>query len=158
MTARITRPRIKPGPAPKVAPADAAQRIEAMAADGFSIVGVARGLGTSKDTLHRWMDDDPSLQEAFDSGREKERHALHNMLFRQAVEKNNVVAAFFLLKCRHSYVENAAVESGNRVQITFTLPGAVPLADFQTKTIEHGQPDNRDERVSAPSLALTRGS
>ena len=115
-------------------PADAARRIEAFAADGFSKVGVAMGLGVVARTLDKWLDEDATLQEAFARGRERERHALHNLLYRQAVEKGNVVAALFLLKARHGYREGDQSESTNRVSINFTLPGALSRDEFAKLT------------------------
>jgi hypothetical protein len=94
------------------------------------------------------------LQRAFDEGREKERHALHNMLYRQAMEKGNATAAMFLLKARHGYREGDQNEAGNRVQILFALPGAMTMEEFTT--IGNGPADNRNERVSAPRIALAR--
>lgn len=131
MTARITsRPLKRRGPVPKQPPTDAAERIEALAADGFSIVGVAQHLYTSKDTLGRWFDEFPALKESFDRGRERERHTLHNALYRAATEQGNMTAAMFLLKARHGYREGDQNEQGNRVSINFTLPGAMPLAEY----------------------------
>ena len=137
MTANITgRPPIRRGPAPKQPPVNAAAEIEAYAADGFSIVGVAQKLSTSKDTLGRWFDEYPALKESFDRGRERERYTLHNALYRAATEQGNMTAAMFLLKARHGYREGDQGEQGNRVLISFTLPRAMPLADFiDAKTI-----------------------
>lgn len=139
------------GRPPKKPPADAAERIEALAADGFSVNGVASSLGTSKDTLRKWFDADPELQEAFDRGREKERHTLHNALYRAATENGNMTAAMFLLKSRHGYREGDQGETANRVSINFTLPGAMNMKDFEV--IENGK-DNRDERLSATSSVI----
>ena len=95
------------------------------------------------------------LKAAFDQGRERERHSLHNMLYVQATEKNNSTAAMFLLKARHGYREGDQNETGNRVQITFALPGAMSMEDF--KVIGHGTARNPDERVSTQNLTVARG-
>lgn len=50
----------------------AAKAIYACTAGGFTVVGVAQALGTSKDTLGRWLDEYPELKEAFDQGREQD--------------------------------------------------------------------------------------
>ena len=152
MTKPVNRPHLPKGRAPKQPPAGAARRIEALAADGFSVLGVAAGLGVGKEVLHRWLEQDPALQRAFDEGREKERHALHNMLYKQAMEKGNASAAMFLLKARHGYREGEAQESGNRVSIVFQLPGAMSMKDFGA--IENGTANNRDERVSTQRLVV----
>lgn len=139
MTKPIThRPLKKTGPARKPPPADdafpgfedAADRIRALAADGFTVQGVAQRLGTSRETMSRWLDERPDLREAFDQGRENERFALHNMLYRQAIEQGNATAAMFLLKARHGYREGDQSEHGNRVNVTITLPGAMTLQQF----------------------------
>lgn len=150
-----TRP-IKRGRNRKVAPADAAELIEALAADGWSKLGIAKKLDTSPDTLRRWLDEDELLQDAFDRGRENERHALHSMLFKKAVEKGDSVAAMFLLKSRHGYREGDQSEQGNRVSINFQLPAAVALENF--KVIDHAATDNRAERVSEPRTLIARGN
>ena len=140
------------GRPPKQAPPDAAQRIEALAADGFSMRGVAAGLGTSQDTLRKWFELDPELKEAFEQGRERERQTLHNMLYRAATESGNTTAAMFLLKSRHGYREGDQVETGNRVSINFTLPGAMNIKDFE---VINEQPDNPDKRISAKIITRT---
>lgn len=141
---RIGRPRLHP-------PDDAAARIEACTADGFSQVGVARALGASTEIFRRWLDDDPTLREAFDRGRERERHALHNMLYRSAMEGGNPTAAMFLLKARHGYREGDQGEQGNRVQITFTLPGALKPDQF---VVESHVPST--ETLALPRTSLER--
>ncbi len=124
----IGRPRKHP-------PSDAAQRIEQLASEGRSIIGLAKELGTSKDTLRRWMTDCPELTEAFERGREQERQELHELLRRDARNgaKPNI-NAMFLLKCRHGYREGDQGEQGSRVNIVFNLPGAMSRDDF-IKTI-----------------------
>lgn len=111
-------------------PADAAERIRELAADGFSLVGIAAKLGTNRNTLAQWFDADAALKDAFDAGREQERHTLHNVLYTLATEKANPIAAMFLLKARHGYREGDQGDSGNRVSINFTLPGAMKPEQF----------------------------
>jgi Homeodomain-like domain len=118
----------------KEAPADAALHIQFFAADGFSIVGIAEKFGVSRNTLDRWIADSPDLREALDRGREKERHTLHNRLYRIAVESDDEkaasIAAMFLLKARHGYKEGDPGEQANRVSVTFNLPGALTREQF----------------------------
>lgn len=135
MTAPIThRPLRKPGPKPLQPPADAAARIIALASDGFSVIGIAQHLGVGKDAFARWLDEDPALQEAFDQGREQERRALHNKLYRLAMEKDNAPAAMFLLKARHGYREGDQSDQAGRVNINIALPGAMTLSQFNAIT------------------------
>ena len=157
MTKPVTdRPLMKAGRKPKQAPADAANRVLELAANGSSMLGIAGAFGTYPEVLRRWFDDDPALKEAFDQGRERERHTLHNALYRAAVEGGNMTAAMFLLKSRHGYREGDQGDNANRVSIQFNLPAAAPMADF--RVIEHGKPNDRAELVSGTrSLPARRG-
>ncbi|HEX3486254.1 MAG TPA: hypothetical protein VHT51_14420, partial [Micropepsaceae bacterium] len=101
----------------------------------------------------------PALQEAFDNGRESERYALHNMLYRKAIEKGDSIAAMFLLKSRHGYREGDQGETGNRVQINFQLPGSISMDEFKNmKVIENERADNRNEPVPTQRIVVARGS
>jgi len=118
------------GRRPKQPPKDAAERIRTAAATGASQKGIATALGCAHDTLRRWLDERPDLLAAFDEGREKERKTLHNVLFEAATGgqgRDSLIAAMFLLKARHGYIEGEQPQQGNRVQINFALPGAKPL-------------------------------
>jgi hypothetical protein len=115
-------------------PLDTAARIRALASDGFSIVGVADHFGVGKDQLTAWFDRDPALKEAFEFGRENERRALHNKLYRLAMEKDNAPAAMFLLKARHGYREGDQSDQANRVSVNIALPGAMTLQQFTAAT------------------------
>ena len=133
MTKPIThRPLKKAGAKPTAPPAGAIDRIRDLAADGFSVIGTAQRMGVGKDTFNRWLTDYPDLKDAFDQGRETERYALHNMLYRQAMEKGNATAAMFLLKARHGYREGDQSTQDSRVNVTIALPGAMTLQQFTT--------------------------
>ena len=123
---RIGRPR-------KLAPSDADKRAEEAAKEGWSMRAIAGKLGASADLLARWMEERPSLKEAIDRGRDRERHELHSGLV-TAAKKGNIVAAIFLLKARHGYREGDQGETANKVQITFSMPGALKPEQF---TIEN---------------------
>ena len=102
-------------------------------------------LGCDKAVLSRWMDEDAELREAFQRGRERERHTLHNVLYRAATEgkgKDALIACMFLLKSRHGYREGDQEQQANRVSINFTLPGAMKPADFQ---VIENEPVTRSE-------------
>lgn len=120
----------KTGRKPTAPPPNAVELVRDLAADGFSIIGVAARMGVSKDTFYRWLDDDPDLKDAFDLGRENERWTLHNLLYRQAVEQGNATAAMFLLKARHGYKEGDQSAQGSRVNVNIALPGAMTLQQF----------------------------
>ena len=80
-------------------------QIIALASTGFSKRGIARHYQVSEETLNRWFDEDETLQEAFMQGREQERQALHNVLYKLAIDEKDKVSAMFLLKSRHGYRE-----------------------------------------------------
>jgi len=137
----IGRPRKEPPP-------DAALRIRELSSEGHSLAGIANYMGVSVDTLRRWCNEHPALKEQLDLGREKERFALTDMLFRKAMA-GDTIAAMFLLKARHGYKEGEQHDAtGGRVNITFNLPGALPLSAFPV--IEHGQPIPEPFALPAP--------
>ena len=141
MTKPITNRPLQPaGRKPSKPPADAAEQVRELAADGWSIVGVAHRLGVDRKTFERWLESDPALQDAFALGREQERHALHNMLYRRATEKGDVNAAMALLNSRHGYRSDQG-DTGNRVSVTIALPGAMTLQQFTSigKGTDNGQ-------------------
>lgn len=61
--------------------------------------------------------------------------------------KGNPIMVMFLLKTRHGYREGEVVQQGNRLNITFNLPGARKL---EPVTIETDGTDTRAERLPAP--------
>lgn len=93
----------------KRVPTNARQTIQRLAASGASLVEIANALGIGKDLLRQWVADSQDLSVALARGREAERQALHGRLFKAAME-GNVVAAFFLLKCRHAGYDDRGVE------------------------------------------------
>ena len=118
-------------------PAYFREDIEKLAANGASKQGIAQHFKVSLSVLNRWIEENDDFAEAFLQGRERERHVLHNALYRQATEQGNIVAAMFLLKARHGYKEGDQKEQANRVSITFNLPGAMKAEDYQLrKTID----------------------
>ena len=133
MTTKLGRPLKQP-------PADAEKIIRKLSATGHAIIGFAQQLGTSFVTLKKWMDEHEELKAAFDEGRERERHTLHNSLYVAATEGGNSTAAMFLLKARHGYREGDQGEQGNKVNIVFQLPGAMTMESF--KVIQHDKPND----------------
>lgn len=120
----------------KKPPANAAQKLMEMAAQGYNMKGLAYRLGTCYDTLKKWLELYPELQQALDEGREREHNALFTSLYDNATKGGNVTAAIFLLKARHGYREGDQSEIANKVSINFQLPGALRLEDF-TKGVTH---------------------
>lgn len=139
-------------------PHNAAEEILTLAATGFSLVGIGAHFRISEETLERWFDDYPALRQAFKAGREKERAALHNVLYTQAVEKGNIIAAMFLLKSRHGYREGDQSEAANKVAITFNLPGALTPEQFKLAKVAGVTIDGNanDSAKWLPKLATER--
>jgi hypothetical protein len=134
MTEPIThRPLMKAGAKATSPPADAAENIRALAADGWSVIGIAHRLGVDPKTFNRWLELTPALQDAFALGREQERQVLHNIIYRKAIEKNDTTAAIMLLNSRHGYRSDHG-DQGGRVHVTIALPGAMTLQQFTAIT------------------------
>lgn len=134
MTALIThRPLLKRGRKAKAIPPGAAATVASLAADGWSIVGIAWKLGADPKTFRGWLEREPALQEALDLGRELEHHVMFNVLYRAATEKGNITAALGILNARHGYRSDQA-DSGGRVNVTIALPGAMSLQQFTAIT------------------------
>lgn len=115
-------------------PDDAVERIAELAADGWSVIGIAHRLGVDPKTFTKWLEAEPALQEAVDLGRENERQALCNMLFRKAIEKQDTTAAAILLNGRHGFRRDDQFEQSNRVQVNIALPGALTREQFRSIT------------------------
>ena len=72
--------------APRKHPAkDAVETIERLAGQGYAIIGIAKHLGVSKETFKKWCEEDGTLQEAFENGRETQRQALIALIVQSAV-------------------------------------------------------------------------
>jgi hypothetical protein len=112
-------------------PKDAGETIQRLAAQGFSNIGIAKHFGVSKETVRRWLEEDESLQEAFEMGREVERQALHAAVFRSAMEgKPANVNAFFILKARFGYVE--ADHRSTNVSVDVKVQSVMVVKDHGT--------------------------
>lgn len=127
MTKAIARR--KPGPKPTMPPAGAVELVRELAADGWSVVGIAHRMGVDRKTFERWLEREPALHDAMALGREQERHVLHNIIYRKAVEKEDTTAAIMLLNSRHGYRSDQS-DQGNRPSITINLPGAMTRQQF----------------------------
>jgi hypothetical protein len=93
----------------KQIPLSARKTVERLASTGASLVEIASALGIGKDLLRQWVQSNEDLSIALAKGREAERQALHSRLFKAAMD-GNVVAAFFLLKCRHEGYDDRGKE------------------------------------------------
>ena len=127
-----------PGPSRKNPPIGSALEIRTLASTGFSKRGIAAHFNVSLHVFNRWLDENQKFVEAFEVGRENERQALHNVLYKLAIEENDKVAAMFLLKARHGYREGDQQELANRVSINFTLPGAMKIDEYKVLNADTG--------------------
>jgi hypothetical protein len=115
---------------------DAADLIQKACENGCTVLQIAEALGVSQQTLRRWRDERPEIEQAFQVGRAVEHDRLVNSLFTAATQKGNITAAIFLLKARHGYVEGVPLVQ-NSVSVNFTLPGAMtPEQYVKTLTVE----------------------
>ena len=113
-------------------PKGAAETIKQLAASGHSLLGIASKLSVSIRLFKRWLEEDESLQDAFDLGRETERQALHAMVVQSAKDgKPANVNAFFILKARHGYVE-ADQRSSQQVNLEVTVQNVMVVKDSGT--------------------------
>jgi hypothetical protein len=123
---------------------------------------VAKALGVSVKTLRRLIDEDPELADAADAAREQEEADLRDALMASAL-KGDTVAALFLLKSRHGYVDRPdgrlKVESGGHGVLV--APMAMEEADFeamvfrqQARWRERAEPGSLppDLRTSTPGI------
>lgn len=135
---RAMQPRSKP-------PRGAVEKVRQWAADSVPQKVMARRLGVGVATFKRWMEEDERLEAAYDEGVEEEHQVLIASL--RSHMASSPTPAIFLLKTRHGYREGDQTGQANRVQITFSLPGAatpeqwaqarVIDAPLTPKAIEH---------------------
>jgi hypothetical protein len=120
-----------------------------LAAKGCSEVTIGRALGVADRDIFREMKGRlPDLQAAIDGGRAIEHDALVGSLFVRAIDPKNpggTASAIFLLKSRHGYRELSDPQEGNRVQILFSMPGALT-------------PEQYSQLAKSPRAALAAGS
>ena len=122
------------------------EQVRRWASESATKGAIARRLGMDHKTFRVLMEQNPDLRAAYDEGIEEEHKTLVDALKRQL--DRSPVPAIFLLKTRHGYREGDQTELGNRVSVTFNLPGAMSLDAFKRGTvIEHnanGYDDDRD--------------
>ena len=111
--------------------------IEEWSANGVSEREIASQLGLAPATWRRVKRDDSRALEALERGRGREETALVGALYRAATApKPNVVAALFLLKSRHGYIDNPVPEPPEHaVKVEINLPPPLSPREYE-KVIE----------------------
>jgi hypothetical protein len=115
----------------KFPPKDAADIIERLAAEGHTIIGIAKQLGAGRVLFKRWCEEDDMLQEAFESGRDSHRQALVALIMRDAALSGRAANsnAMFLLKTMHGFRENDSSSTKVSVGVTAT-PNVMIVRDY----------------------------
>ena len=143
----------------KLPPKEAAEAIRNLAAQGFSMVGIAMHFKVSSPTVKRWLDEDEVLQEAFEMGRETERQYLHSLVVQSAAAGRAAnVNAFFLLKARHGYREqdspNSSVNVGVQVSSVMVVKDHGTDEEWEARAAEQQRKLTIIDAPRSASLAL----
>lgn len=115
---------------------------------------IAKGLRIDFGTLRRLRDEDQELAQMVEETLEAERAELHGVLYEQAVNGRNIIAAMFLLKTRHGYRENTPVDvavNGNVIM----LPAPATPEDYAKMFAQAGSPANDTEAIPGSVRALS---
>ena len=111
---------------------------------------IARAMGTTVKTLRRLIKDDPILTDAVDCAKEAEEAELRDILMDNA-RAGSDVAALFLLKSRHGYIDRAdqAKKGEPAVGGVLVVPSAVPLDEWEAAAARQ-QAQYRERQVEDP--------
>ena len=112
-------------------PANALEVIREAASNGVKEHDLARALGLSFTTWKRIRDHDPEARRVWEEAKSIEEGKLVGVLFDKAVNKQDTVAAIFLLKARHGYRDQGPTDGGSegRPVVNINIPG--PLSSDQ---------------------------
>ena len=131
-------------------PANAKDTIRDLAAKGVAVRTIAKQLGTSLDTLNRWRNENPELEEALQDGWKQEETSLVGALYSRAINGTGqpaVTAAIFLLKSRHGYRENEPLDQ-DRPQINiYNLPASTDHKTYEAHVLRKKVEQGRKERL-----------
>jgi hypothetical protein len=131
----------------KLPPDGVVDDIQRLAAEGFSLLGIAAHFKVSRECFKRWLEEDEALNEAYELGRETERQALHAMVVASArANKPANVNAFFLLKARHGYIE--ADSKSGKVTVDIAVNNVLVVKD-------HGSDKEWAAKAAEQQRALT---
>lgn len=122
---------------------------------------IARALGVTVKTLKRILNEEPELTDAVDAAKEAEEAELRDCLMRSA-RRGSDVAALFLLKARHGYVDRADPKS--RLDDfrggVLVVPAPIKAEEFEAMALRQQAPyrERREEGTVPLSIrTLTPG-
>ncbi len=118
--------------------------VREMAGRGYGKPSLARKLGLGSAAFYRCLKDQPEVADAYAEGKAKEEEFLVGKL-RTAADKGNIVAAIFLLKSRHGYVEGAPPDT-SRTNVIINLPDAMSEEAYMRMVSVQQQPGGDDGR------------
>lgn len=117
-------------------PPNGLEIIRDMAANGHTEQSISYALGMARDALTKLKARDKTgeIEQALYEGRQREHDSLRAALFRKATAgegKESIIAAIFLLKTRHGYVEpREPFPVGPSVNIEIKVPGSLKPEDY----------------------------
>jgi|SRR5215217_7813080 len=106
--------------------------IRQAASSGVREADLAKALGVDFKTWQRIKREDPEAQQVYAEAKAIEEGRLVGVLFDKAVNKQDTVAAIFLLKARHQYRDQGPTDgtADGRPVINISIPPALRPEDF----------------------------
>lgn len=116
------------------------RKIEVLSGYGLTMEQIADVHGVHRETFRRYMDDNPQLKAALESGRSKASAAVTQSAYQQAVSGKVPAMTMFWLKCRQRWKETHVIEHAGEI-------------DINTQA-ESMTPEQRDERLQELAAEL----
>lgn len=124
------------GRPPKKLPADGLALIQKLAARGVRERDIARACGMGHQTFHNLKQQDQSISDALDAGRQQMHDALIGKLYSLAM-KGEIVPLLFILKSRFGYSDGQQPQD-QRPQVIINLPAPASVESYPpAQIIEH---------------------
>lgn len=131
------------GPKPVTLEDDEVTLVEKLTAAGHAQRSIAKRLGIGFTTFKEIMKRDNRVSEALANGLAVEHDELVSGLAK-AARNGNIVAAIFLLKARHGYIEGQQLAVSNRVELTFTIPKALTMQQYEAHVVRGELPQSME--------------
>jgi hypothetical protein len=141
-------------------PSNALLETERLAAQGHSVIGIARALGVSKGTFKRWCEENDALLEAFEVGRDSHRQYLVSLIVEAAKANKGANAnAMFLLKTMHGFREFDSANTKVDVNVAVAQPVMIVKdfgtdSEWQAKALAQQKALTLDAAHIAPALPI----